>query len=220
MKQLKKKIRINTTLILVTGLHIGGNGDSVEIGGLDNPVIKLASKDGQPYIPGSSLKGKMRCLLEQIAGSAEVGGNNEVNTLFGITEKREKGVIVRKGTPSRLIVRDATLTEQSVEFLQKCEDLDMPFTESKWENTIDRVTAIANPRQMERIPAGVSFDVEFIINIWDEDKEEDLKALLLKGMNALENDYLGGSGSRGCGQVIFEKPWRETVLSDDNNWNS
>jgi CRISPR-associated protein Csm3 len=220
MKQLKKKIRINTKLNLVTGLHIGGNTDSVEIGGLDNPVIKLASKEGQPYIPGSSLKGKMRCLLEQIAGSAEIGGDKEVNNLFGITDKKDKGKTVREGTPSKLIVRDATLTKESVEFLQKCDDLDMPFTENKWENTIDRVTATANPRQMERVPAGVSFDVEFVINIWDDDNEDDLKELLRKGMNALENDYLGGSGSRGSGQISFEKPWNETELSDENNWNA
>ena len=220
MKQLKKKIRINTKLNLVTGLHIGGNSDSVEIGGLDNPVIKLASKEGQPYIPGSSLKGKMRCLLEQIAGSAEIGGDKEVNNLFGITDKKDKGKVVREGTPSKLIVRDATLTKESVEFLQKCDDLDMPFTENKWENTIDRVTATANPRQMERVPAGVSFDVEFVINVWDDDNEDDLKELLKKGMNALENDYLGGSGSRGSGQISFEKPWNETELSDENNWNA
>lgn len=220
MKQLIKKIRINTTLNLVTGLHIGGNSDSVEIGGLDNPVIKLASKDNQPYIPGSSLKGKMRCLLEQIAGSAEIGGNQEVNNLFGITEKKDKGKVVREGSPSKLIVRDATLTKESVEFLQKCDDLDMPFTENKWENTIDRVTAVANPRQMERIPAGVSFDVEFVINVWDNDGDgKDLVDLLKKGMNALENDYLGGSGSRGSGQVKFGK-LEEVELSNENNWKA
>ena len=94
------------------------------------------------------------------------------------------------------------------------------FTENKWENTIDRVTATANPRQMERVPAGVSFDVEFVINVWDDDDEDDLKELLRKGMNALENDYLGGSGSRGSGQISFEKPWNEAELSDENNWNA
>lgn len=219
MKQLIKKIRINTTLTLITGLHIGGNSDSVEIGGLDNPVIKLASKDGQPYIPGSSLKGKMRCLLEQIAGSAEIGGSQEVNNLFGITDKKEKGKTVREGLPSKLIVRDATLTKESVEFLQQCDDLDMPFTESKWENTIDRVTAVANPRQMERIPAGVSFDVEFVINVWYGDNKDDLLNLLKKGMNALENDYLGGSGSRGCGQIKFGE-LKMVELSEVNNWKA
>ena len=73
MKKLVKKIKMNSTIELLTGLHIGGNSDNVEIGGIDNPVIKIATKDNQPYIPGSSLKGKMRCLLEQIAGATEVG---------------------------------------------------------------------------------------------------------------------------------------------------
>jgi CRISPR-associated protein Csm3 len=73
MKQLLKKIKINTSITLVTGLHIGGNSENVEIGGIDLPVIKLAIKDNQPYIPGSSLKGKMRCLLEQTEGASEIG---------------------------------------------------------------------------------------------------------------------------------------------------
>lgn len=204
MKQLVKKIKINTTIELLTGLHIGGSSDNVEIGGIDNPVIKIATKDNQPYIPGSSLKGKMRCLLEQIAGSTEVGNNAEVNNLFGATEKKKNGEVVIKGVPSKLIVRDAMLQEKSANELRACDNLDMPYTEGKWENVIDRVKGTAeHPRQMERIPAGVSFDVEFVINVWDDDNAEELLALLQKGINALENDYLGGSGSRGYGQIKF-----------------
>ena len=211
MKQLVKKIKINTTIELLTGLHIGGSGDNVEIGGIDNPVIKLATKDNQPYIPGSSLKGKMRCLLEQIAGSAEVGGNEKINNLFGFSKTNQ---------PSKLIVRDAMLTEASAEELRKCENLDMPYTEGKWENVIDRVKGTAeHPRQTERIPAGVSFDVEFVINVWEDDNAEDLLNLLKKGINALENDYLGGSGSRGYGQIKFGE-LKQTELSDANNWKA
>lgn len=209
MKQLIKKIKINTTVELLTGLHIGGSGDSVEIGGIDNPVIKLATKDNQPYIPGSSLKGKMRCLLEQIAGSANVGGNEQINNLFGYSQTNQ---------PSKLIVRDAMLTEASVTTLHSCENLDMPYTEGKWENVIDRVKGTAeHPRQTERIPAGVSFDVEFVINVWDDDKADDLVDLLKKGINALENDYLGGSGSRGYGQVKFEG-WKFYEASETSEW--
>lgn len=197
MKQLVKKIRINTTLELVTGLHIGGNGDNVEIGGIDDPVIKVATKDNQPYIPGSSLKGKMRCLLEQIEGNAKVGGNAAIDNLFGSADSNNP-------SPSKLIVRDSYLTSSSVKELRECDNLDMPYTEGKWENVIDRIKGKAErPRQTERIPAGVSFDVEFVVNVWDNDKEDDLMALLEKGINALENDYLGGSGSRGYGQIRF-----------------
>lgn len=211
MEKLIKKIKINTTLELMTGLHIGGNSDSVEIGGIDNPVIKIATKDNQPYLPGSSLKGKMRCLLEQIAGSSKVGGNSEINKLFGFSQTNQ---------PSRIIVRDAMLTEESARRLRECDNLDMPYTEGKWENVIDRVKGTAeHPRQTERIPAGVAFDVEFIINVWDDDNAAELLDLLQKGINALENDYLGGSGSRGYGQIRFGE-LTKTELSDGNNWKA
>lgn len=97
------------------------------------------------------------------------------------------------------------LTETSINMLENCDNLDMPYTEGKWENVIDRVKGTAsNPRQTERIPAGVSFEVEFIINIWDDDDEKEFLELLKKGINALENDYLGGNGSRGYGQIKFD----------------
>lgn len=218
MKQLIKKIRINTTIELITGLHIGGSSDNVEIGGIDNPVIKIATKDNQPYIPGSSLKGKMRCLLEQIAGSAEVGGNSEVNKLFGVTVKKNNGEIVKEGHPSKLFVRDAMLQKESVEKLWNCDNLDMPYTEGKWENVIHRVNGTAeHPRQIERIPAGVSFDVEFIINVWDDDNAKDFISLLKKGLNALENDYLGGSGSRGYGQIALGT-LNYAVADENSKW--
>ena len=220
MKQLVKKIKINTTIELLTGLHIGGSGDNVEIGGIDNPVIKLATRDNQPYIPGSSLKGKMRCLLEQIAGSAEVGNDKDVNNLFGAPEKKKDSKVIQENRPSKLIVRDAMLTEASAKELRDCENLDMPYTEGKWENVIDRVKGTAeHPRQTERIPAGVSFDVEFVVNVWDDDNAEDLVNLLKKGINALENDYLGGSGSRGYGQIKFGE-LKQTELSEANNWKA
>lgn len=198
MCTLIKKVKITTTIKLISGLHIGGSSDNVEIGGIDTPVIKVATKDNQPYIPGSSLRGKMRCLLEQIYGAAEVGGSAVVNSLFGFSNQN---------IPSKLIVRDAYLTKESEEQLRQCETLDMPYTESKYENVINRVGGTAeHPRQIERIPAGVAFNAEFIINIWDEREEKGLIALLEQGKNALKNDYLGGSGSRGYGQIEFVHP--------------
>ena len=216
MKRLVKKIRIETTIELLTGLHIGGSKENVEIGGIDNAVIKLASKNGQPYIPGSSLKGKMRCLLEQAAGSPQVGGNAEVNNLFGIATNGRNGE--QDSRPSKVIVRDAMLTADTIAMLSKCVNLDMPYTENKFENVIDRVRGVAeHPRQSERVPAGAVFNVEMVLNVWDDDNEDDLKGLLRKAMNMLEHDYLGGSGSRGYGQIKFGER-TETVLSDPNNW--
>lgn len=211
MGQLVKKIKINTTIELVTGLHIGGSSENVSIGGVDTPVIKIATKNDQPYIPGSSLKGKMRCLLEQVYNSPEVGGSDVVNSLFGYSKNNK---------PSKIIVRDAMLRRESVEMLMNCDTLDMPYTENKFENVIHRVKGTAeHPRQIERVPAGVEFDVEFVINVWDDDKEADFMALLKKGINLIENDYLGGNGSRGYGQIRFGE-LKITELSESNNWKA
>ena len=215
MKQLVKKIKINTSITLITGLHIGGNSENVEIGGIDNPVVKLASKGDVPYIPGSSLKGKMRCLLEQAAGAPKVGLDDKVNNLFGITESKANNTA---NQPSKIIVRDAMLSDDSKKKLLECDNLDMPYTENKFENVIDRVRGIAqHPRQTERVPAGAVFNAEFIINVWDDDDEQELIALFEKGIRLLENDYLGGSGSRGYGQIKFGEMKRKE-LSDANNW--
>ena len=217
MKQLVKKIKINTSITLITGLHIGGNSENVEIGGIDNPVIKLASKGDVPYIPGSSLKGKMRCLLEQAAGAPKVGLDPKVNNLFGITESKANNTT---NQPSKIIVRDAMLSDESKKMLLDCDNLDMPYTENKFENVIDRVKGIAqHPRQTERVPAGAKFNAEFVINVWDDDDEQEMMALFEKGIRLLENDYLGGSGSRGYGQIKFGE-MKKTVLSDANNWTA
>ena len=210
MEKLVKKILVSTKLTVVTGLHIGGSKDSVEIGGIDNPVIKVATRKNQPYIPGSSLKGKMRCLLEQVNGATAVGKSEIVNNLFGYASNNQ---------PSKLIVRDAYLTADSVEKLVAA-SLDMPYTENKYENTIDRIKGKAeHPRQSERVPAGAEFDVEMVINVWDNDSADELKQLLQQGIALIENDYLGGSGSRGYGQVKFgELIFVE--LSADNNWKA
>ena len=215
MKQLTKKIKMTTTITAITGLHIGGSSDNVEIGGIDLPVIKLATKDNQPYIPGSSLKGKMRCLLEQTKGAAKIGENPKVNNLFGFSENK---------IPSKLIVRDAMLTPDSKDALLACDYLDMPYTENKTENTIDRkegATIKGGIRTIERVPAGAVFNAEFILNIWgdDKDKEEELMALFMEGIRLLENDYLGGSGSRGYGQIKFGE-FTQTELSDANDWKA
>lgn len=210
MEKIIKKIIIRKELEVLTGLHIGGSNDNIQIGGIDNAVIKAPTKDNQPYIPGSSIKGKIRCLLEQINGST-FGGNMDINNLFGFSNENKI---------SKLIVRDAFLTKDSIQLLQNCDSLDMPYTENKSENVIDRITGTAgHPRQVERIPAGVKFNVEFIINIWDEDNEIELRNLLNKGISLIENDYLGGNGSRGYGQIQFNDI-SEEILEESNNWGA
>lgn len=224
MAQLIKKIKINTTIELLTGLHIGGSKESVEIGGIDLPVIKIATKENQPYIPGSSLKGKIRCLLEQVNGISVIGGTGKdegkIKQLFGYALGNNNT------QPSRLIVRDAMLSAESKQELELCSNLDMPLTESKFENSIDRVKGTAkDPRQIERVPAGAIFEAEFIINVFEDNTEDnktllsekELIELLLEGLRLLEKDYLGGSGSRGYGQIKFGDLER-TDFSEADEW--
>ncbi len=188
------KLKITGTLNLKSGLHIGSSKENVQIGGVDSPIIRRKDNN-QPYIPGSSLKGKIRCLLEQKRGVA-LGGHDEINKLFGFTDDKHV---------SKLIVRDSYLSEQSVEvFNKKNTNTDLPYSEVKFENTIDRFKGSARGgglRQIERVPAGAVFKLEFIINVWSDTDEKDLKDMLMEGVELLNNDYLGGSGTRGYGHV-------------------
>ena len=211
MKKLEKKIKVTSTLELLSGLYIGDSKENVQIGGLDSSVIRRKDNN-EPYIPGSSLKGKLRSLLERKAGINDFkNNNNSISQLFGNTE-----------SASQIIVRDSYLTPESSEQLQTSEFLDIPFTEVKVENTIDRITGRAQSglRTLERVPAGAQFNVEIIINILEGDDEQALLTTLKEAKELLELDYLGGSGSRGYGQVKFQE-WKEDtnlldkILSDE-----
>lgn len=207
--QLFKKIFIIGKLEILTGIHIGDSKESVEIGGVDSPIIRRKDNN-QPYIPGSSLKGKMRSLLEVLDGQEETfqKPDHPIGKLFGAISQNEK----IKGIPSRLIVRDAYLTNDSAHNLFESGFTDMPYTEIKTENTINRITGVSDRglRNFERVPAGAIFDVCFIINIISITEEEAKKCeeqylkLFNSGIKLLQDDYLGGSGSRGYGQVKFD----------------
>lgn len=192
--------QINGTIRLATGLHIGAGNDEVHIGGIDNGVIKTV--EGMPYIPGSSLKGKIRSLLELSEGSTD--GNPSSRTkypdslipvVFGDSEQGNKEL-------TRVLFRDAFLSEESKEYLKNNSILP---TEEKSENSINRIKGVAsNPRQTERVIAGLKFDFSIALRILGDDDEEAFKALLEKGFSLLEADALGGNGSRGYGKVVFE----------------
>ena len=204
------KIVIKGIIKAKTGLTIGGSTVGLDIGGVDNPVIKDAK--GKPYIPGSSLKGKMRSLLEKAEGkplTKNLGGsrihvcekpedyqNCHVCKIFGVPGKEGFG------EPTRIIVRDAFLIDESITEEMK-KNLDLEYTEVKFENVIDRITSAANPRQTERVPAGAQFEFEMIYNVFDEKDKENLKEVF-KTMKLLEDDYLGSSGSRGYGKIEFK----------------
>jgi CRISPR-associated protein Csm3 len=208
MATLEKKIAFKGILKILTGIHIGDSKENVQIGGIDAPVVRRKDNN-QPYIPGSSIKGKVRSLLEQISKRAELGGSREVNNLFGFASDDK---------PSKLIVRDAYLTIDSAKRLEDSTFTDYPYTEVKFENTIDRIKGSAgNPRKIERVPVGTEFELEFIINKWTDDDEKKLIALLEEGITLLEADYLGGSGSRGYGQVKVDIDFSNPVILYPNS---
>ena len=202
------KIKFSAQIRLETGLHIGGSDAFAAIGAIDSPVIKDPITN-IPIIPGSSLKGKMRTLLAKVYNEkvAEKPSDDSdiLSRLFGNSndERFKMG---------RLIFRDA--------FLSNADELDSlgvrSYTEVKFENTIDRITAEAKPRQIERAIRNSTFDFELIYEITDENEnqvEEDFK-VIRDGLKLLELDYLGGSGSRGYGKVAFENLKATTVFGN------
>ncbi len=207
------RIFLTFTIEAKTGLHIGGSPGTLAIGNVDNPVIRNPLNN-QPYVPGSSLRGKMRSQFEKDTGSPQ---NNSIGQVTIHTCKEAEPyqtcpVCRTFGIPgeyphsetSRLIVRDAFLTEASAADLERIRT-DLPFTEVKWEAAIDRVTSAAVPRQQERVPAGAKFQGALTFSLYSRADlalfDNVLRALLL-----VEEDYLGGQGSRGSGQVVFVDP--------------
>ncbi|MCU0498994.1 MAG: type III-A CRISPR-associated RAMP protein Csm3 [Anaerolineae bacterium] len=208
--QLEGRVFITGIIVAKSGLHIGGSGGSFSIGGNDNPVI-VNPMNGEPYIPGSSLRGKMRSLTEKYMGVKLVRhANITMHTAENEEDYKESPIANIYGVPaqdfnlpSRLIVRDVMLTSASREQLLKART-DLPFTEVKTEVSIDRITSQANPRSLERVPAGAEFGpMEMVYNLYIR-QDVDWFSVLVDGMTLLEDDYLGGSGSRGSGKVAFK----------------
>ena len=193
--KLQKKIIYTGSIILKTGLHIGGTNAALNIGGPDKFVVRNPINN-IPYIPGSSLKGKMRALVEIYNGETNGGKptnnpDHKAGALFGVSGDNEQS------HASRLIVRDAELDIKACDF----SNTDLPYTESKTEVAIDRVTAKANPRTFERVPAGAKFNLNMVLNVFEGEDEQSLRATVKQAIKLLEDDYLGGHGSRGYGQV-------------------
>ncbi len=224
--KLHGKIFLKGTINALTGLHIGGNIGELDIGGIDNAIIRNAF-NRQPYIPGSSLRGKMRSLLDRHFAkelNKSIGRDVRVyecetpeeyytcpiSQVFGVAPQQK---LRGKTMPTRVIVRDIFLTDESLAVLDRA-DTDTDFTEIKTEVAIDRITSAATPRQQERVPAGAKFGPFQIVHslytqhgtAHDNQLQDELKLFdtVLKGMELLEDDYLGGSGSRGSGQIAFE----------------
>lgn len=217
-RKLLGKVEMVGDLECLTGLHIGASKETMEIGALDSPVVRDPVTQC-PYIPGSSLKGKLRALLEKAhpelipnrSGGSGIHRHEcddwdekektpgalhcPVCRLFGSTGPGERNY------PARLKVRDLHL--QNKDELEKI-DTGLYLTEWKFENGIDRITSAANPRNIERVPRGAKFSFCIVYDVEDPTTmSEDLKNLYL-AISLLQDDALGGHGSRGYGQVKLD----------------
>ena len=196
MKTILDKIVIKAELKLLTGMHIGKSSDFAPIGAVDSVVI-TDPLTKQPIIPGSTLKGKLRTMLAKLDTDTQVLRKHEedneiIKRLFGSS----KPEIVE----SRLQFYDIFLSNADE---LKNKETDLAYTEIKFENTINRTTAVANPRQLERVPAGAKFDFKLVYNCEDEiELEEDIDNLV-KALKMIQLDYIGGSGTRGYGKIAF-----------------
>lgn len=221
MKKLEKFIKYTGKMHLVTGTAIKGSDNELSIGGADSVVVKNPITS-MPYIPGSSLKGKMRSLLELHYGKYKVNTQfrkgREVTTGSPCGCGREDCFVCKMfgahknpgaaSAPTRIIVRDCEMTEESKKVVDDLPIEKASYLETKAENSIDRMSGTAeSPRFIERIPAGLDFNVEIILQVFSGDNEEEMRGYVDEALSLLENSYLGGSGSRGYGQVRFEGTW-------------
>jgi CRISPR-associated protein Csm3 len=219
---------IKSNLKLVTGLHIGSSDDSMKIGGVDSPVVKrevfsdengsigfgdkYSKRVNEPYIPGSSLKGKVRSLLEHYFRLIDPNGNGEVvdsSSNFG--DKKKRDLIIKlfgesagdkkESNITRAIFRDSFIKQDVRKaFINN----QISLSEEKSENVINRTSGTAeHPRFIERVPSSVEFDFDISIRVFQDDNQELLINTIKLGLKLLELDALGGSGSRGYGKVEF-----------------
>ena len=190
MMRLKELKNITGKIVLKTGLHIGAGSDEIHIGGIDTPVVK-DPMTGWPYIPGSSLKGKIRTILEWATTDVvSQGGKARSSTdshdpivrIFG-NGRNEKDY---NGGPTRVSFSDCFMSEDKAKSMIEKGAL----TEEKIEVLIDRIKGTAiSPRRIERVPAGAEFEFSISYKVFDmgDDGEEDEKNfnLLLMGMKLL-----------------------------------
>jgi len=224
-----KIIKLSGKIKLLSGLHIGGGDDTMRIGGVDNQVVKDANSDN-PYIPGSSLKGKMRSLLEWHIGvvnlmrndSEENGKPLNARHIWKYDNEEKKFLkdeFVNPAFQDEILFKNAetllklfgdkegqfSITRISVGDCPLDEaSKKLKLSEAKYENVIDRQNGTAeHPRQTERVPAGVEFALDIRVKVLEDNEEEPLKAMVEEGLALVQKDYLGGNGSRGYGRVEF-----------------
>ena len=234
--EFKSKIFVAGTLTKPLQVCISGGIPLIWALAVPITLLYATPLTNYPYIPGSSLRGKMRSLYERMRGEMTIHlkqGNQTIQIdrvqnlgeplangasfqaagpsvdptalagkLFGVPVDKQKGEKPEDIVPQRLVVRDARLL--NADALKNLKNTDMPLTEVKTEVAIDRITSKANPRQIERVPAGARFEFEFVLNIYGADDSEQYVKALFECMTLLQDDYLGGHGSRGYGRIKFD----------------
>jgi CRISPR-associated protein Csm3 len=209
----------------LTGLRVGKPA-ALDIGGIDEALLR-DPVTGKPYVPGSSLKGKLRFLCERLLGvplrqlvppSASLPQGINIHFCASQEEYMRDGrpcpvcrVFGTRGPafePTRLIVRDAVLSDaldpgDGRRLSWDDVDTEAPYAEVKVENVLDRLNCHSTPRFVERVPAGSLFDMELVYHVHDGYDLDNFR-ILLQGLVALTFDYLGGSGSRGYGRVSVD----------------
>jgi len=223
MSKLIGKIILTGLIETKTGLHIGGSKSSYEIGGVDLNVVKTAN--GQPYIPGSSLKGKLRSMLAKKEGHTDIKYDDlYIREIFGHVDTNDK----EKSQITRLLVRDAFLdiNDYEARYPEEKRRTEFEYSDVKWETQIDRSKGTArDPRQMERVPEGCRFEYELIYNLMEDTEKipqklsDHLDALYL-ALQLLQDDYIGGQGSRGYGKVSFVAPVMQVKMIEGKKYKT
>ncbi len=229
MKKLTGFIKYTGKMHLETGTSIKGSDNDLSIGGADSIVVKNPIT-AIPYIPGSSLKGKLRSLLELHYGKYtekkyEKNGT-EITIGSPCTCGKESCFVCKifgahnhpgaESAPTRIIVRDCNLSNKSKDTIANLLLNGKNYLEVKAENNIDRASGkVGSPRFIERVPAGLDFNVEIVLQVFEGDDAEDMKAKIKEGLTLLENSYIGSSGSRGYGQVTFNGKWSDEEEAKD-----
>lgn len=207
MKKLIHYQKGTAEIVLLTGMHIGGSKESIKIGGVDSPVIRNPITN-LPYIPGSSLKGKFRMALElkyDDYSKTNAGPSEDLNNASLVAKLFGSGSPQGSNEATRLIFRDAKLSDGYEDYATGEEKMELRMDRSKLAG------ASTGPRTQERVAAGAKFDFEVMIRIFESDNEELFKNRVEEAMALVENEYIGGSGSRGYGQVKFENVKWEKV---------
>ncbi|MEM4090614.1 MAG: type III-A CRISPR-associated RAMP protein Csm3 [Thermoplasmatales archaeon] len=200
IKKLVENVIIEGKITVNTGLHIGGLSDSVKIGGIDSPVITtVRTYQGEqvtiPFIPGSSLKGRIRGLLTHCYSSVKEK-NDIIDEVFGVSvEKKGEGQF----NVTRAAFRDAYPDEEFIKDVNAMERL----TEVKGENKIDPITVEATPRFIQRVVPDVVFNYQIVLSVFEGDNADAMISILEEGFKLLKDSYLGGNGSRGYGRIGY-----------------